>query len=543
MVRRRAQVVVRHSFVAGHRRIMHMILIGACLGGPIAIGFGIFVVVNDEEFRVRGLAQGLIEPTAGREQEILAVAALLDALNTVPCADADLEALRAVVIGSAIVQDVIRRESGRLVCSALYGRREITIPELAKPGYVISPEQTVWRHVLLKLAPGHEFLAVAHRDFILLVHVNNQPPYLRPGYLQLSRAFIDRARGHVSWFLGQPVDMPASALRSGATFWRGGHFTAVGCAQDQAICLTLSTTLFAMLRQNMRPFGVFALAGALTGSAASVLAMLWWRGRRSLYGCLRRAIRHGDLVLLYQPIVSAGGLNVVGAEALMRWPNAPGGPIGPDVFIPAAEDGGLIGELTCLAIETVGRDLGAFLRSHAGFTVSINIVADDLEDPRFHAALAASIVGEGISTSQVALELTERRAAEVEAATLAINELRRAGYKIYIDDFGTGFSSLSYLSDLSIDAIKLDKSFTNTVDTEAARARLVQPIMDMARDIGVPVIVEGVETQGQAAYFRRRGAASMQGWLFGRPVDAQELMRRVSENVTELRVVGYLKEA
>jgi len=518
-------------------------LIGALVGGPLAIGFGIFIVIYDEEFRIRAVAQELMAPTAGREKEILAAFTALDVLNTPPCGDAELEHLRSIVIGSVIVHDIIRRQAGLLHCSALYGRREITIPALAQPGYVISPDQMVWRHVALTAAPGHDFVLIAHRAFILVVHGYGQAPGLQPSYLDISRAFIDRAHDHVSWFLGEKLDVPTAALHDGAGFWHRDRFTAVACAQDQAVCLALSIRLFAMLRKNIEPFSIFALAGALIGSSASVMAMLWWRSSQSLQWCLLRAIRQGDLVLLYQPIVGAGGRAVIGAEALMRWPGAPGGPVGPDVFIPAAENGGLIGELTCLAIQTVSRDLGAFLRSRADFTVSINIVADDLEDPRFHAALAAYIVGEGILPSQVALELTERRAAEVEAANLVINDLRRAGYKIYIDDFGTGYSSLSYLSDLSIDAIKLDKSFTQTVDTEAARARLVQPIMDMARDIGVPVIVEGVETEGQAAYFRRRGVACMQGWLFGRPVEAKELMRRVAQSLEDTHDIVWLEQA
>jgi sensor c-di-GMP phosphodiesterase-like protein len=213
----------------------------------------------------------------------------------------------------------------------------------------------------------------------------------------------------------------------------------------------------------------------------------------------------------------------------MRWPAATGAAIGPDQFIPIAEDAGMICDLTCFAIRRVSEDLGSLLRFNPTFTVSINIVADDLHNERFHAALAAFISAVGILPPQIALELTERRAAEVEAANVAINRLRQAGYKIYIDDFGTGFSSLTYLSDLAIDAIKLDKSFTGTVNTEMARARLVPPILEMAKDVGVPVIVEGVETECQAAYFRAHGVLGMQGYLFSKPVEAPQLLQGISK--------------
>jgi sensor c-di-GMP phosphodiesterase-like protein len=236
--------------------------------------------------------------------------------------------------------------------------------------------------------------------------------------------------------------------------------------------------------------------------------------------------------MLYQPIVNIATGEIFGVEALMRWPVKAGEPISPDEFIPVAESFGIIGELTRVAIRAVSQDLGNFLRSHPNFTASINIVASDLYDKSFHETLYTYLESQEIAPTQIALELTERRAAQVEAADVVIKQLRRLGYKVYIDDFGTGYSSLNYLSDLSIDAIKLDKSFTSAVGTDAARARLIRPIMDMARDIGVKVIVEGVETDEQAALFREYGAWAIQGWLVGKAVYATEVISRV-ERISE----------
>jgi sensor c-di-GMP phosphodiesterase-like protein len=172
-------------------------------------------------------------------------------------------------------------------------------------------------------------------------------------------------------------------------------------------------------------------------------------------------------------------------------------------------------------------EFGDVLRYHVNFRVSINIVASDLYDQSFHQTLYAYIEDQDIQPGQIALELTEPGASQMAAADIALQQLRRIGYKVYIDDFGTGSASLAGLSSQSVDALKLDISFTNTVGTGAARARLVPSIMAMAHEIGIPVIVEGVETTEQADLFRDHGAWAMQGWLHGKPGPAHEVMRRV----------------
>ncbi len=517
---------LRDSVEAGRGALMRVILAGAVVGAPLAVGVGIFVVAKAEKARVAFGAQAMITALRAREAEVTGVLASLDQWNAEPCSAPDLTKLRAIIIGSTIIQDIVRRDHGRLVCSALYGVADIRIPALAAPGFVLNPEQTIWRNVELPGAPGHTFIVIGHRDAFVIVRPSPMPPDRAPGYFRISRFFINRASRHLEWFAGKPVDLPAESLEDGREFWHEGSYVAVACATDRMMCLVLQAPWSAMLRRNATPFEIFCLAGALTGSAGSLGLLMWLHRRRSILHRLHRALRDGTLVMHYQPILNVETQQVVAAEALMRWPAKTGEAIGPDEFIPVAEEGGLIGDLTCFAIRRVSEELGPLLRRNPHFTVSVNIVADDLDDARFHAALDWHIARAGIPPSQIALELTERRSSEVKAANAVITRLRQAGYKIYIDDFGTGFSSLTYLSDLSVDAIKLDKSFTSTVNTEVVRARLVPPILDMAKDIGVKVIVEGVETEYQAAYFRSYGIRCMQGWLFGRPVEAGELLKK-----------------
>jgi sensor c-di-GMP phosphodiesterase-like protein len=514
---------------SGRGKLFRVVIAGVAVGGPLALGCGILVVARAEKARVGVAAEGLISAVRAREAEVTGVLETLDRLQTTPCSAEDLAKLRSIVVGSTIIHDIVRGDHGRLACSAVFGVADISIPDLGKPGFALSADQTIWRDAVLPAVPGRRFTIVGHGNAYVVVLPSLTPPDVTPGRHRVSRFFINRASRQIMWFAGQPLNVSPALLVDGSRFWHDGSYVTVACATDRMMCLVVQSPWLTLLRRNAAGFEMFALAGCLSGSAGSLMLLAWLQDRRSILRRLRRALRRSELVLHYQPILDAKTAQVVGAEALMRWPAATGAAIGPDQFIPIAEDAGMICDLTCFAIRRVSEDLGSLLRFNPTFTVSINIVADDLHNERFHAALAAFISAVGILPPQIALELTERRAAEVEAANVAINRLRQAGYKIYIDDFGTGFSSLTYLSDLAIDAIKLDKSFTGTVNTEMARARLVPPILEMAKDVGVPVIVEGVETECQAAYFRAHGVLGMQGYLFSKPVEAPQLLQGISK--------------
>jgi len=514
----------RRDLSFSHGKLVRVVIAGAIIGSPLTLAFGVLIVLKAEKAWVRNEAQALIATVRTREAEVTGVLAALDRLQAAPCSPADLASLRAIVLRSTIIIDIVRRDHGRLACSAMYGAADISIPAMAKPGVVLTPDQTIWRNAELPAVPGHNVTIVGHNTAFVIVRPNPTPPEYAPDYLSVSRFFVSTSGPTLSWFSGKPIKVKPGLLRDGNSFWHQRSYLAVACATDRMMCLVVKAQWSAMLRKNEWPFEIFGLAGGLTGSAGSLMLLTWLHKRGTVLYRLRRALTGGELIMHYQLIVDVRLNQMVAAEALMRWPVETGIAVGPDEFIPIAEEGGMIGELTRFAIRRVGEDLGPMLRLRPHFIVSINIVADDLADEQFHAALDKHILGAGISPSQIALELTERRSAVVEPTNAAIRRLRGAGYKIYIDDFGTGFSSLSYLSDLAVDAIKLDKSFTSTVNTRAVRARLVPPILDMAKDIGVPVIAEGVENPYQAAYFRNHGVVRMQGGLFGRPMEAADLL-------------------
>jgi len=165
------------------------------------------------------------------------------------------------------------------------------------------------------------------------------------------------------------------------------------------------------------------------------------------------------------------------------------------------------------------------------FTLSINIAASDLGDERLVEQLRDQVHLAGIHPGQIALELTERSTADLTFVRDAIQRLKTVGYKVHIDDFGIGFSSLSYIDQLSVNAIKIDQAFTRTIGTDAMIAPILSQMVEMASSLGLEIVVEGVETEAQRNYL----AASdknlrAQGWYYSRPLTAEALRLFESQN-------------
>jgi sensor c-di-GMP phosphodiesterase-like protein len=268
----------------------------------------------------------------------------------------------------------------------------------------------------------------------------------------------------------------------------------------------------------------YVCMGGLTGFCLGLVIGQFYLQRIGLAQQLRRAVRRGDLKLVYQPILALPSHNCAGAEALVRWSDEDGRPIAPDFFIGIAEDRGFVSEITAFVVHRSIQEVGSVLRSHPELTLSINIAAADLENDELFWLLEEHVRQAGIAPRQIALELTERSTTDMAVLSDAVLRLHREGYQVHIDDFGTGFSSLSYLHELEVDAIKIDRAFTRTIGTDAVTASILPQILALAESLQVEVIVEGVETQAQADYLVSTGRhMQAQGWYFGKPMLATEL--------------------
>jgi diguanylate cyclase (GGDEF)-like protein len=242
---------------------------------------------------------------------------------------------------------------------------------------------------------------------------------------------------------------------------------------------------------------------------------------------LRAAIASGGIALAFQPIVSLDG-QVTGWEILARWRSSRG-PIGPDRFIPLAEETGLIVPLgTFVFLETLRVAASLISEGLIGRNgrpmpfFAINVSPIQLLQPDFADLILSSIERSGVSKSLIHLEITESSIMENrEATNAALHKLASGGVRFKLDDFGTGYSSLAYLHRLPIDTIKIDRCFIEKVDAvgDSNSAGLVRGIVTMGHAMGKSIVAEGIETEAQAEALRSFGCDFGQGYLFGRPMD------------------------
>jgi sensor c-di-GMP phosphodiesterase-like protein len=276
---------------------------------------------------------------------------------------------------------------------------------------------------------------------------------------------------------------------------------------------------------------VYVTIGGLTCGLIGFLFSLLYQRSRGMAQQLRRAILKDKLRLVYQPIVELATGRIVGAEALVRWTNESGIDVGPDVFVKVAEERGFVGLITKLVLRHALSDFRDTLCTHPVFRLSINVAAADLADPTFFPALDRAIELSSVPADRLVIEITESSTARSRIAIETIHRLRQKGHAVHIDDFGTGYSNLAYLHDLSVDAIKIDKTFVQAIGTDSVIFAILPQILSIAEALKLEVVVEGVETFLQARYFVDMGKPVLaQGWLFGRPVPAEELHRLLTED-------------
>jgi diguanylate cyclase (GGDEF)-like protein len=236
----------------------------------------------------------------------------------------------------------------------------------------------------------------------------------------------------------------------------------------------------------------------------------------SVRSALGLAVRRNELRLLYQPIVSLEDGAVLGAEALVRWERPGYGLLGPDEFIPVAEESPLISAVDqWVVLEACRRAAGWCAQ---GGTVAVNVSARTLEDDRIVNAVSGALHRSGVAPHRLTVEITETSLLS-GSATVARNlqSLRELNVNLSLDDFGTGYSSLSQLRVTSVEVLKIDRSFVSVMDEDASAAAIVAAIVAMGHALGQTVVAEGVERSSQARLLREMGCDAAQGWLFGRP--------------------------
>jgi len=256
--------------------------------------------------------------------------------------------------------------------------------------------------------------------------------------------------------------------------------------------------------------------------------------RLALIQDLRLAIENENLTLYYQPELDLVTGNVAGVEALARWNHPQRGLVPPDEFIAIAERSGQIKTLTALVLRQAFQQYHAWRRLGAPLRISVNLSARNLHDTELPAYIGQLLAAWNVPAADIRLEITESAMlADPAKAKRILMEFDAMGLGLAIDDFGTGYSSLAYLKQLPVSTIKIDKSFVMNMTHDADDASIVHATIDLAHNLGLKVVAEGVETAETWSALKKLGCDHLQGYFISRPVPADELARWLARHDSE----------
>lgn len=259
---------------------------------------------------------------------------------------------------------------------------------------------------------------------------------------------------------------------------------------------------------------------------------------------LLHSISRGQLSIYYQPIIDIASMKISGAEALMRWEHPTQGFIPPDIFIPIAEQNGMINQLTDRLFDTALAEMTLIQsKLESGHRIALNLSVAEFVSVEHMGNLISRLEKHELAKQRlVTLELTESiKFSDNDEYRDLLSQMKNCGCKIAIDDFGTGYSSLSYLKRVQVDILKIDRTFVRDIMTDASDAEMIKAILHMAKAFNLETVAEGVETREQLDYIKQHGCKYTQGYLFSQPLPYEEYMNFVEKyNPQHPQVIALL---
>ena len=451
----------------------------------------------------------------------------IEAAHLPACSDQHIAQMRIVTINVPSIEEIGYFENGVIKCTS-WGR---TAGNIAKSHVDYVTSEGI--EVTLRIQPG-----VSHGDQMTSLHLGHHNALVAPSRFVdiilrdgISLALLND-HGQVISTQNQPDARVVTALAAQAG--RGVNDASLySVVKDDGLTAIVLEPRAAMREKLLRELMVLLPIGAFI--ASFIVGIIVWMSRKRLSPQteLEIAIRNREFVVHYQPIIDLKTNICVGAEALVRWRRPDGTLVRPDFFIPLAEETGLIEPITDQVVEAVIADIGPMLVEDRTLHIAVNLCAQDIKTGRILDFIDQRLTPAGIRKEQIWLEATERGFIDIDAARITLDKARRAGHSVAIDDFGTGYSSLQYLQGLPMDALKIDKSFVDTIGRNTATSTVTLHIIGMARELGLFSVAEGIETEEHAAYLREHGVDFGQGWLFSRPLPAGQFIAFQRQNKSE----------
>jgi sensor c-di-GMP phosphodiesterase-like protein len=472
------------------------------------------------------------------DQIVKGIERLVKSLPADPCSEASLAIMREVEMTSTYIQAMGYVSGDRLICSS-YGKHKDGV-SVGPVGLVLRNGATLRYDVKLPFAGQTPFLVIEQLGYAAVVHkelpidaITAEEDVSLATFTTANQRFV-ASKGFV-----KPGWIDAARDRREASFIDGGYFVAV-VRSERYNTGAIAALPVTYLDKRTHDLALWLVpTGLIAGIVLALAALYLARLQMGMPAVIRAALRRNEFFLVYQPVVELKTGKWIGAEALIRWRHPGGEVVRPDVFIQAAEDSGLIERITGRVTEIIARDAWDLFRQYPDFRIAINLSSADLKSQRTSELLRRLIREVKAGPHNFIVEATERGFMHADAARQVISQLRADGIQVAIDDFGTGCSSLSYLETFELDLLKIDNSFVEAVDTEAATSQVIPHIIEMAKTLKLQIIAEGVETEAQAQFLRERGVQYAQGWLFGKPVPLADLVKELwlqaGTKVVELR--------
>ncbi|WP_035818841.1 EAL domain-containing protein [Janthinobacterium sp. RA13] len=507
------------------KRIIITSVLVAVIGvaAPLSLAFYLSSVRAEqgEQERLRLLAGYALE----RAHRSIASASMAlrsaDALELAPCSEAHVQQLRRITITTRSIDDIGYVENGLLKCTS-NGIEDERIA-ITPADFTLDNGMGLDFNLRPVVSGGKRMVGLSYRAHKVLIDPVRFSDVIVDNDIQMAVAI---GKGGVLDTLHHPDPALVNTLLAG-TGAKGelAHEDSIHAMLYRDGLTAVMIEPRSKLSERLRREQLLLLPLGLLMAAFIVGIVVWLSRRRlSLRGELETAVERREFFVHYQPIIALDTGVCVGAEALIRWRRPDGSMIRPDLFIPVAEEAELILPITDQVIDCVIADMRAALLADRELHIAINLCASDIETGRVLDVLERALDGTGIEAQQIWLEATERGFINVEAARATIEKARARGHAVAIDDFGTGYSSLSSLQNLPLDALKIDKSFVDTIGTDAATSSVTPHIIAMARTLNMLIVAEGIETQQQADYLLERKVEFGQGWLFAKALPAAEFL-------------------
>lgn len=416
------------------------------------------------------------------------------------------------------LREMLIVENGKIICSSKRLTIDSTLAHISLPSHILDSGEYLY------YLPG----STSQRQHLLVVDQNEQ-------HRQRSAiSIIDHNYLDVGLRLRDDDRLSGSHLTvAGVTYPKIDthidHSYAV-TAYSKALNINITVEPSNKLIKEKR--AIYLLSGVPISFFLSIILYLinfWMKGRGSLVEDLKKGLKHNEMFVLYQPLVDSQSYKIHSVEALIRWNHPRNGLIRPDIFIPLAEQHGLINDVTDFVLNKALTDWQDYVGPHDDFHVGINIPPQYLSKPNCVQNLHSIAQQFAQHNIHLCIEITERQLLDAQGREV-LTDIRKLGITVAIDDFGTGYTSLSVLQDTDFDCLKIDRCFTHTIGVESINAPVLNNIIKLAHDLNTQITAEGVETPQQAEYLKNQGVELLQGFYFYKPMPINELLEQLQHS-------------